>query len=251
VKRVVSSVLVAVAAITLSACASRADVEALKKEVEALKASQAQLARQVSGARPQQQQQARALPASMDLSGTPFVGSATATVALVEYSDYECPFCIRHFTQVMPQIKQAYIDTNKVRYMFRDFPIDELHPQAIRGHVAAHCANEQGKFWEMHNRLFTKAGTHTPDQLAARAAEIGLNPSAFNACMSAEKYTAGIRQSTAYAISLGASGTPFFVVGKFDPKTNQLTPLKAIPGAFPFAQFQAAIDAALAGTPGK
>ena len=232
------------ALISAAGCASRADVEALTKEVESLKAAQAQLAKQVGGARPQQPP--RALPASIDLTGTPFKGSATATIALVEYSDYECPYCIRHFSQVMPQIQQAYIDTNKIRYMFRDFPIDELHPQSIRGHVAAHCATEQGKFWPMHDRLFTKAGSHTPDELAKRANEIGLNPAAFGACMAADKYSAAIRQSTAFAISLGASGTPFFVVGKFDPKTSQLTPIKAIPGAYPFTQFQQYIDAALA-----
>jgi protein-disulfide isomerase len=235
---------VAAALIAGAACASRSDVEQLKKDVEALKAQQAQLLKQVGGARPQQQP--RALPASIDMTGAPFKGSATSTVALVEFSDYECPYCIRHFTQVMPEIQRTYIDTQKIRYMFRDFPIDELHPQSIRAHVAAHCAVEQGKFWEMHNRLFSKAGSHTPDELAARANESGLNPAAFAACVAADKYSTAIRQSTAFAISLGASGTPFFVVGKFDPRTNQLTSLKSIPGAYPFAQFQQLIDAALA-----
>ena len=239
-----AAVAIAIATLTGAGCASRADVEELKKEVESLKAAQAQLAKQVGGARPPQA--ARALPASIDMTGAPFKGSATSTVALVEFSDYECPYCIRHFSQVMPEIQQAYIDTNKIRYMFRDFPIDELHPQSIRAHVAAHCAVEQGKFWEMHTRLFTKAGSHTPDELAARAREIGLNPTAFAACVAADKYSAAIRQSTAFAISLGASGTPFFVVGTFDTKTGQLAPIKSIPGAYPFTQFQQSIDAALA-----
>lgn len=247
-KRIVTSTVVAVGlALFTAGCASRSDVEALKKEVEALKAAQAQLAKQVGGGRPQQAPQpARALPTSIDLGGVPFKGSATSTVALVEYSDYECPFCIRHYQQVMPQIQQAYIDTNKIRYMFRDFPIDELHPQSIRGHVAAHCANEQGKFWPMHDRLFSKAGTHTPEELAKRASEVGLNASAFAGCVAADKYSVSIRQSTATAISMGASGTPFFIVGKFDPATSKLTPIKSIPGAFPYAQFQQYIDAALA-----
>ena len=239
-----SFVCVAVMLMAGAGCASRSEVEQLKKDVEALKASQAQMAKQLGGTRPAQQ--ARALPASIDLTGAPFKGSATSTIALVEYSDYECPYCIRHFTQVMPQIQDAYIATNQIRYMFRDFPIDELHPQSIRAHVAAHCAVEQGKFWEMHTRLFSKPGTHVPEELDARAKEIGLNPKAFSACIAADKYSAMIRQSTAFAISMGASGTPFFIVGKFDPKTNQLTPIKAIPGAYPFSQFQQTIDAALA-----
>jgi protein-disulfide isomerase len=237
-------IAVGLALIAVAGCASRSEVEQLKKDVESLKASQAQMAKQLGGARPQQP--ARALPASIDLTGAPFRGSATSTVALVEYSDYECPYCIRHFTQVMPQIQDTYITTNRIRYVFRDFPIDELHPQSIRAHVAAHCALEQDKFWDMHNRLFSKPGTHTPEDLAARAKEAGLNPAAFATCIAADKYSASIRQSTAFAISMGASGTPFFVVGKFDPKTHQLTPIKSIPGAYPFSQFQQTIDAALA-----
>ncbi|TAK14100.1 MAG: hypothetical protein EPO35_09710 [Acidobacteria bacterium] len=240
-KKLLTLAAVAVVAI---ACASKSDVEALRKEVEALKTAQAQMAKQLGGARPAPQQP-RALPSTIDMTGAPFKGSATSTVALVEFSDYECPFCIRHFSQVMPSIQQAYIDTNRIRYMFRDFPIDELHPQSIRAHVAAHCAVEQGKFWDLHNRLFSKAGSHTPDELLARAKESGLNAAAFSACVAADKYSATIRQSTQFAISLGASGTPFFVVGKFDPKTNQLTPIKTIPGAYPFTQFQQTIDAAL------
>lgn len=234
--------IVALVAAVVAGCASKAEVAALKQEVEALKATQAQMARQLGGARPAP---ARGLPASIDMTGAPFKGSATSTVALVEFSDYECPFCIRHHAQVMPAIQQAYIDTQKIRYIFRDFPIDELHPQSIRAHVAAHCATEQGKFWEIHDRLFSPAGTHTPEQLAERARESGLDAAAFAACVAADKYSATIRQSTAFAISLGASGTPFFVVGNFDPKTNQLKPIKAIPGAYPFAQFQQTIDAAL------
>jgi protein-disulfide isomerase len=241
--RITSWTLVAILAVTAAACASRSDVEALKKEVEALKATQAQLVKRVGGV--QAAPQEKPLPASIDLSGGPFKGSATADVALVEFSDYECPFCIRHFTQVMPQVEAAYIQTGKIRYAFRDFPIDQLHPESIRAHVASHCANEQGKFWDLHNRLFSKAGTHTPADLAARAKEAGLNAGAFASCVADDKYSASIRQSTAFAISLGASGTPFFMVGKIDPKTNQFRPLTKLPGALPYAQFQQAIDAAL------
>jgi protein-disulfide isomerase len=236
--------IIATAAAIAAGCASRSDVEALRKEVETLKAAQAQMAKQLGGARPAQA--ARTLPSTIDLTGAPYKGSATSTVALVEFSDYECPYCIRHFTTVMPAIQAAYITTNKIRYVFRDFPIDELHPESIRAHVASHCALEQGKFWPMHDRLFTKPGSHTPEALVGVARDSGLDTAAFSACVAADKYSAMIRQSTAFAISAGASGTPFFVVGTINPKTNQLTPIKAIPGAYPFAQFQQALDSALA-----
>src|SRR5262249_33181040 len=154
---------------------------------------------------------AKALPASVDLTGAPFKGSTTSPVVLVEYSDYECPFCIRHFTQVMPQIEAAYIQTNKIRYTFRDFPIDQLHPESIRAHVASHCAIEQGKFWPLHNVLFSPAGTHKPEMLLAKAQAVGLDSQAFSTCVAADKYSAAIRQSTALAMSMGAEGTPFFL----------------------------------------
>lgn len=242
--RVITTLATTALIATGAGCASRTDVEALRKEVEALKTTQAQMAKQLAGNRPAQP--ARALPASIDLTGAPFKGSASSTVALVEFSDYECPFCIRHFTTVMPELEKNYIANNKIRYVFRDFPIDELHPESIRAHVASHCAIEQGKFWPMHDRLFTKAGSHTPAELLSVAEASGLNTSAFSACVAADKYSAMIRQSTAFAISAGATGTPFFIVGNIDPKTNQLTPIKAIPGAYPLAQFQQALDSALA-----
>jgi protein-disulfide isomerase len=236
-----------VIAVLAAGCARNSDVAALRQEVEALKATQAQLVKRIGGVNPQQQQP-KALPATIDLTGAPFKGSKTSSVVLAEYSDYECPFCIRHFTQVMPEINRAYIATNKIRYTFRDFPIDELHPESIRAHIAAHCAAEQGlpQFWSLHDRLFSKAGTHKPADLQARANEAGLNAGAFNNCVADDKYSTAIRQSTAFALSLGASGTPFFVVGTMDDDTH-MKPLKVIPGAFPFAQFQQAIDAALAG----
>ena len=229
----------AVLAVVAAGCASRSDVETLKKEVAELKATQAQLVKRVGGV-----PEPKALPASIDLSGGQFKGSTTSPVVLVEFSDYECPYCIRHFTQVMPQIEAAYIQTNKIRYTFHDFPIDQLHPESIRAHVAAHCAVEQGKFWNLHPLLFSKAGSHTPAELQSVAQQAGLNMGAFSACVAADKYSAAIRQSTAFAISMGAEGTPFFLVGLIDGH-NQMKPLTKLPGAYPFAQFQQAIDAAL------
>ena len=234
-------------AVMVAGCASRSEVDALRKEVDALKATQAQLVKRIGGAGAAQAPQQKPLPATFDLTGGQFKGSTTSPVVLVEFSDYECPFCIRHFTQVMPQVEAAYIQTNKIRYTFRDFPIDQLHPESIRAHVAGQCAIEQGKFWNLHPRLFSKAGTHQPADLLARAREAGLNTSAFSACVATDKYSASIRQSSAFAISLGAEGTPFFLIGRMDGNTNQMKPLAKLPGALPFAQFQQAIESALAG----
>ena len=246
VSRWAAAVAVVVVGIASTSCASRSEVEQLKAEVEQLKATQAQLVKRLGGT-PGQPPPKRALPASIDLTGTPSKGSTSAPLVMVEYSDYECPFCIRHFTQTAPLIEQTYVRTGKIRYFFRDFPIAENHPQAIRAHVASHCADEQGKFWPMHDRLFSAPGSHEPQLLAARAQEAGLNVAAFNACYASGKYTAPVQQSTQFAISIGGEGTPFFVLGTLDADGKTMRPIKTISGAQPWAVFQQTLDAALAG----
>ncbi len=233
-------------ALGAAACASRSEVEQLRAEVEQLKQTQAQLVKRIGGTQPAAAPK-RALPASIDLKDAPSRGSVNAPIALVEYSDYECPFCIRHFTQTAPQLLQNYVNTGKVRYFFRDFPIAENHPQAIRAHVASHCANEQGKFWPLHDKLFSAPGTHEPPLLTARAQEAGLNVASFNTCYASGKYTAQIQQSTQYAISIGGEGTPFFVIGTMESDGTTLKPMRTLSGAQPYATFQQALDAAIAG----
>jgi protein-disulfide isomerase len=240
---------VAALAVLISGCASRSDVEALRKDVEALKVTQTQLLRRIGNASTGQAPQApqpRPLPASLDLTGTEIRGAKTASVVLVEFSDYECPFCIRHFTQTMPQIDAAYVQTGKIQYAFRDFPIAENHPEAIRAHVASRCAAEQGKFWEIHARLFSPPGSHRPEALLALAKNVGLNTAAFSACVASDKYTPIIRQSTAFTISLGGDGTPYFLIGKMTPGTMQFQPMTRMSGASPFERFQQALDGVLA-----
>lgn len=246
VRRLAAILLVSVVGVASTGCASRSEVEQLKAEVEQLKSTQAQMLKRLGGAQPQAPPK-RALPTSIDLTGTPSRGSANAPLVMVEYSDYECPFCIRHFTQTAPLLDQTYIRTGKVRYFFRDFPIAENHPQAIRAHIASHCADEQGKFWPLHDKLFSAPGSHEPAMLAARAQEAGLNVAAFNTCYASGKYTAPVQQSTQFAISIGGEGTPFFVLGTLESDGKTMRPIKTLSGAQPFTVFQQAIDAALGG----
>lgn len=208
-------------------------LDELTTEVGALRTQQDRLAGQASN---------KAIGADIDVSGAPALGPADDVLTLVEFSDYECPFCIRHFTQTMPQLKATYIDTGKIRYVFKDFPVDENHPMAIRAHEAAHCAMEQQKFWALHVRLFSAPGTHTPDQLVARATEAGLDIPAFKACIASGRTTATIRQSVAVATELGADGTPTFYLGRRDLATDHVRVVKMLDGAQPFSVFQQAID---------
>ena len=122
------------------------------RDLASLQDSYRQLAVQVTQGRPGG---AGPVGQMIDVSKLPARGGDHAVVTLIEFSDYECPFCIRHVQQTMPQLEQNYIQPGKIRYVFKDFPIDANHPQAIRAHEAAHCALEQNKFWELHTRLFS------------------------------------------------------------------------------------------------
>lgn len=184
--------------------------------------------------------------AILDVEGAPARGAEDAIVTLVEFSDYECPFCLKHFQETAPRLDADYIQTGKIRYVFRDFPIDELHPEAIRAHEAAQCAREQGRFWEMHNILFTGPNSHSSEALHDRAREAGLAIDAFTSCLASGRTTDGIRASAATAAGFGANGTPAFFLGFRDPATNQVRLVRAISGAQSFEFFQQAIDALLA-----
>ena len=178
----------------------------------------------------------------IDITGAPVLGSQDAPVTLIEFADYKCPFCIRHFAQTMPMLEANYIRTGKVRYVFRDMPIDSLHPGSIRAHEAARCAIEQGRFWELHTRLFTAPGTHGDAALETRASEAGLNVDALRSCLASGRTEAAVRQSVAAAGQLGASGTPTFFVGVKDGSSDQIRVVQALAGAQPYSEFEKAIE---------
>ena len=127
------------------------DTAALKREIEALKAHQAEMQKDLDAIRAYLQQmivekaQAAMVNASISVANAPTRGAAAAKVMMVEVSDYHCPFCRRHTLTTQPQIDAEYINTGKLRYVFVDYPIDQLHPDAFKAHEAASCAGEQGK----------------------------------------------------------------------------------------------------------
>ncbi len=184
--------------------------------------------------------------AMLDVAGAPARGSETAVLTVVEFSDYECPFCIKYAREILPEVDAAYIATGRVRYVFRDFPIDQLHPEAIRAHEAARCAGEQGRFWDLHYRLFSPPGSHTDAELEARAGEAGVSLPDWRACLASGRTRPAIEASIAAAEQLGATGTPTFFIGLRDPATDSVRVVRGITGAQPFEVFQQTLDAILA-----
>ncbi len=146
------------------------------------------------------------------VEGAPVRGSASAPVTIVEFSDFHCPFC-RKAQPVLEELRAKY--GAKVKFVFRDFPLDNLHPQARAAAEASRCANEQGKFWELHDRLFQSDTDSSPATLNRIAKEIGMDVAAFEACSSSGKYKTSVQASTQEGVRLGITGTPtFFVNGR-------------------------------------
>jgi protein-disulfide isomerase len=221
-------------------CAQTAEIEALRRELAAVKEDLANLRASIGRPRP-----------VIELAGAPQKGNPDALVALVEFSDYECPFCIRHFRETMPLIEKNYIASGKVLYTFRDYPIDQLHPQAIKAHEAARCGAEQDKFWPMHTTLFGAPAQHSPEGLEATATQAGLDIAKYRECIASGRTTPGIQKTIEQATSFGASGTPAFFIGIIDKATNSVKITRALTGALPFTQFAQALEAALAEAKGK
>lgn len=166
-------------------------------------------------------------------------GDPNAPVTIVEYSDYQCPFCQRHFQQTMPEL-QKYIDAGTVKYVFKDFPLIQIHPQALKAAEAARCAGEQNAYWPMHDALFTNqqqwsGQANAGDLFKGFAKELGLDDAAFAACLDSGKFQDVIEANLQEGVGFGVRGTPGFFVN--------LTPL---PGAYPIEAFQQLIEAELA-----
>lgn len=204
---------------------------------------------------PQAQPQAPQAPAAptsakISIDDDPTLGDKNAPVTLIEFSDYECPFCKRHFDQVYPQIKKDYIDTGKVKLIFRDYPLPFHDPMATFEANAANCAKEQGgdsSYFKFHDAIFTKTISNgnglTKEQVYQIAAEVGLNQANLKTCADDLKYADEIKKDITDGSTAGVSGTPAFFVGKSDPSgaiTGQI-----IVGAQPYSAFQAAIDSLL------
>jgi len=166
-----------------------------------------------------------------------FIGNENAKVTVIEFSDFQCPFCRSFWSGAYQQIKSEYIDTGKIKFVFRDYPLP-FHQAAQISAEAAECAEDQGKFWEMHDKIFSEQGkqgtgtvTYGATELKKWASQLGLNSTKFNQCLDSGKYKSEVEKDLADGSSYGVSGTPTLFVNGYP-----------IVGAQPFAVFKALID---------
>ncbi|MDP3990126.1 MAG: thioredoxin domain-containing protein [archaeon] len=160
-------------------------------------------------------------------------GDPKAPVTIVEFSDYECPFCGRFYSETLGQIESKYIDTGKVKLVYKDFPLS-FHPQAQKAAEAAECAGEQGKYYEMHDLLFEQGVQGGVAGFKQYARQLGLNTARFDTCLDSGEMASEVQADMIAGQRAGIQGTPGFIIN------GQL-----VSGAQPFAVFDAAIQAAL------
>ncbi|MDP3976318.1 MAG: thioredoxin domain-containing protein [bacterium] len=163
----------------------------------------------------------------------PYLGQKDAPLTIVEFSDFECPYCKRYFSETFPKIKEQYIDTGKVRYVFRDYPIYG-HQRALPAAMAAACVFEQKGsegYLKMHGKIFENQQDLSDENLKKIAGEAGANGAKYDSCVKSGKFTAEIEADQAFGGTVGVTGTPGFVVGN-----------KFVKGAQSFAYFQQVIE---------
>lgn len=185
-------------------------------------------------------------PKQVSIDDDPVLGDANAPVTMIDFTDYECPFCKRYFDETFSQIKKEYIDTGKVKYVVRDLPLS-FHANAHKEAQAAECAREQGgdeAYFKYHDAIFTKTTSNGTglalDQLSVIANDLGLDGSTLQTCLDNETYKAEVDKDLADASAAGATGTPSFFIGK-STSDGVITGTPLV-GAMPFATFKAEID---------
>jgi len=163
------------------------------------------------------------------------LGRPDAPLTMVEFTDLQCPFCRQFAITSFDELKKNWIDTGKLRYISRDFPLD-FHAQAMPAARAARCAGEQGKFWELRMALMKNANLLTTEYIAKTAADLKLDVKAFASCIASTKYDAEIQAELQEGLRLGVGGTPTFIMGR---TTATAVEGPMVVGALPYVQFDA------------
>mgnify|MGYP001025523000 FL=1 len=186
------------------------------------------------------------IPLEISADNDPIIGNPDAPITIIEFSDFQCPFCARFHIQTLPTIMEEYIEKGDVKLVFRDFPLQSIHPNAVPASVAAECSNEQGKFKEMHDILFEKQNewsnletVYAIELFNQYSEQINLEQEQFTSCLSSAKYVKEIQNDLNDGRTYGITGTPGFFIG------NQEIGFVELKGAQPFESFKKVIDSQL------
>jgi protein-disulfide isomerase len=183
---------------------------------------------------------------NLTVDETQMRGNRTASVVLVEFGDYECPYCRAFASNTMKQIEHDYIDSGRIGFVFHDLPLESSHPHAFNAALAALCAGEQGHLWEMNHKLLAESSVLDRENLFRDAETMKLDMTKFQGCFADDKTSTRLRQRMREAGEIGIDGTPTFVVGIRKPGSNRIKGLRMIEGGYPYEVFKATLDMLLA-----
>lgn len=177
-------------------------------------------------------------------------GKTDAPLTLIEYSDFTCGYCLKFFKETLPKLQANYIDTGKVRFVYRDYPRAD-RGVGVEAAVAARCAGAQGRYWAMHDRLFGEGGRLDSGSFKSAAKSMGLDQAEFGKCFDERRHLESIFQDRREANRWGFHGTPGFILMQTVEGPTEKVPAVAIPGAFPFDAFAEEIDRMLSKVSGS
>ena len=217
--------------------------DAILKELKEIRRMLEDMQKQLAAVGAAQRAPAADAPVKVSIANGQAMGSASAPLVLVEFTDYQCPYCRNFAVSTFPTLKTKYIDTGKLQFVSRDFPLD-FHPNAMIAAHAARCAADQGKFWEIRSALFANNTALQKDRLLTYARDLSLNMPTFQACLDKETHLASIQTDLSDALAAGIEGTPSFVLGR-RTSTGTIEGVRIV-GAQPLAVFDAKISELLA-----
>jgi protein-disulfide isomerase len=243
-------VLLAVLSTTIIFGQPRSDeVISLRKEVDSLQIEQRQLKKEIELIKSMllgKQVKPDAEPLRgvvIETAGAASLGPVGAKVVLIEFSDFQCPFCARYARDTFGTILKEYVDTGRIQYVFRNFPLMEAHPLAGKAAEAAECARRQGKFWEAHDRLFRNQLDLESALLTRTLAPVGLDESRLRACLDGGEMESRVKNDVTEGMKAGVDATPSFFFGYRDEKDRtKVRALKMLTGAQPAASFSAILE---------
>jgi protein-disulfide isomerase len=178
----------------------------------------------------------------IDIGGYPSQGNPKASLVMVEFTDFQCPYCARYHAATYPQLKKAYIDTQRMRYVVVDYPL-EFHELAFKAAEAAHCGAKQGRYWEVHDRLFKSTPNLQPANLPKLVEGLGLDIASFQSCLDKSATAEEVKRGIAQGEVMGVDGTPTFVIGRAE---GSVVRGRMIVGAYPVKVFTDVIQSHLA-----
>ena len=175
----------------------------------------------------------------IDLSNIFPLGKDDAKYAIIEFTDYQCPYCSKHSKKTLPKIKQIYIDTGILKYFIKDFPLG-FHDQAKNAAISVRCSGQQGKYWEMHDLIFANNKQLSEKAFSAFATQLNIDVSLFKECLNNPEIIKAVENDISEGELIGVQGTPAFFIGRV--KDNKLVDIRALYGAQSFSVFSSVIN---------